>query len=170
MFVNQTSFAQYEMPWIKIDNRNKCCLGIMTKYIFTVFFVVVFLHRPNCKKYFVVRTHVTQRSNICTRYKNMECTRTRSQNRRCSCSYNLKTRLVSQHTTCHFIRLTILFFGINAQCNIERSEKKNEFSKPKGHSILVFWTPATGKETINISLSLKDTNTTIFRRFFHSGC
>ena len=37
--------------------------------------------------------------------------RTWSVNLRCSCSYNLKTRLVSQHSTGHSIKPTILFLA-----------------------------------------------------------
>ena len=41
------------MPWMKIGNWNKCCHGIMTKYIFTVVFFYIDL---TVRKYIVVNT------------------------------------------------------------------------------------------------------------------
>ena len=62
--------------------------------------------------------------------------RTWSVNLRCSCSCNLKTRLVSQHSTGHSIKPTILFLAcIRLNVTQKEQREKNQFSKRKGHSI-----------------------------------
>ena len=59
--------------------------------------------------------------------------RTWSVNLRCSCSYNLKTRLVSQHSTGHSIKPTMLFLAC-IRLNVtqkEQREKKISFPNVK---------------------------------------